>query len=73
MPERYCPYGISKSLGEEYRNILKRQNAFLASVQMIRAQGLKEEIFGAESNSMINMTWKWSKAAGRSKSLIPAF
>lgn len=36
LPGRYYPYGISKTLGvEEYQTILKRQNAFLASVHMI--------------------------------------
>ena len=45
LPGRYYPYGISRSLGmEEYKNILKRQNAFLEETQIIGIQGLTEEI-----------------------------
>jgi hypothetical protein len=49
LPGKYYPYGISKSLGqEEYRKILKRQNAFLAATQIIGVQGLTEEILEAK-------------------------
>ena len=46
---RYYPYGISKTIGiEEYRMVLKRQNAFLASVEIIGGQGINEEILNAK-------------------------
>ena len=49
LPGRYYPYGISKTIGvEEYRRVLKRQNAFLASVEIIGVQGLMEEILDAK-------------------------
>ena len=45
LPGKYYPYGISKAIGiEEYRRVLKRQNAFLESTQLIGIQGLNEEI-----------------------------
>jgi hypothetical protein len=49
LPGKYYPYGISRTLGqEEYRKILKRQNAFLAGTHIIGVQGLTEEILDAE-------------------------
>jgi hypothetical protein len=49
LPGKYFPYGISKTLGvDEYRKILQRQNAFLATTQVIGIQGLTEELLKAE-------------------------
>jgi hypothetical protein len=49
LPGKYYPYCILKSEGvEEYRKILKRQNAFLASTQVIGIQGLTEGILEAK-------------------------
>ena len=49
LPGRYFPYGISKAIGtEEYRRVLKRQNAYLESVQLIGVQGLNEKILAAK-------------------------
>mgnify|MGYP003492990338 CR=1 FL=1 len=49
LPGKYFPYGISKSIGvEEFRRILKRQNAYLASVELVGVQGLTDEILAAK-------------------------
>lgn len=49
LPRKYFPYGILKTLGiKEYRRILKRQNAFLASTQVIGLEGLSEELLEAK-------------------------
>jgi hypothetical protein len=44
LPGKYFPYGVSQTLGgEEYQRILMRQNAFLASTQVVGIQGLTEQ------------------------------
>ena len=48
LPGKYFPYGVSQTLGgEEYQRILMRQNAFLASTQVVGIQGLTEHALDA--------------------------
>jgi hypothetical protein len=45
LPGRFYPYGVSSTLGaEEYRNILKRQNAFLSTTHVVGIQGITEQL-----------------------------
>ena len=56
LPGKYFPYGASQTLGgEEYRKILMRKNAFLASMQVARIHGITEEAIGMETE------WKWKR------------